>query len=116
MKKTRRFINKAKYSGGSEALKTFVKKNLTYPKQALIQRIEGTVFLSYEVSEKGKVHNISVINGLGYGCDAEAKRIVSLLDYPKVKNRGLKVNTKFRIKIHFKLPKQNPIKINYIVK
>lgn len=116
MKKTKKFINKAKYPGGSEALKKFIKRELTYPKQALIHKIEGTVFLSYEVSEKGKVHNISVINGLGYGCDKEAKRIISLLDYPNVKNRGIKVNTKFRIKIHFKLPNQNPIKINYIVK
>ena len=116
MKKTKRFINKAKYAGGSEALKQFVQKELTYPQQALIHKIEGTVFLSYEVSEKGKVHNISVINGLGYGCDEEAKRIISLLKYPNVKNRGIKVNTKFRIKINFKLPSLHPLKINYIIK
>tara|TARA_B100001250_G_scaffold144171_1_gene123418 strand:- start:22054 stop:22404 length:351 start_codon:yes stop_codon:yes gene_type:complete len=116
MNKTKKFINKAKYPGGAEALKKFVKQNLRYPNKALIHKIEGNVFLKYEVNETGKVHNISIINGLKYGCDEEAKRIINLLEYPKVKNRGIKVNTKFKIKIHFKLPKEQSIKINYIIK
>ena len=93
--KSKKFINKAKYVGGSKALKSFVKDNLRYPKEAFVNKIEGSVFMRYEVNEQGGVHNISVVNGLGYGCDEEAKRIVSLLKYPKVKNRGIKVNTKF---------------------
>ena len=52
------FIKKATYPGGSEALKKFVKNNLCYPKKALNHKIEGSVFLRYEVNEKGKVHNI----------------------------------------------------------
>ena len=112
--KSKQFIKKAEYPGGSEALKKFIKNNLRYPKEALMHRVEGSVFLRYEGNEEGKVHNISVINGLGYGCDEEAKRIIRLLKYSKVKNRGLKVNTKFKLTIHFKLPPVVPIKINYI--
>ena len=79
-----------------------------------MHRVEGSVFLRYEVNEEGKVHSISVINGLGYGCDKEAERIIRLLKYSQVKNRGMKVNTKFKLSIHFKLPSVVPIKINYI--
>ena len=112
--KSKHFIKKAEYPGGSEALKKFIKNNLRYPKEALMHRVEGSVFLRYEVNETGKVHSISVVNGLGYGCDKEAIRIVGLLKYPQVKNRGVKVNTKFRLTIRFKLPPTTPIKINYI--
>ena len=112
--KSTKFIRKAKYPGGSEAFKKFVKENLRYPKEALNNKIEGSVFLKYEVNEKSDIHNITVVNGIGYGCDEEAKRIISLLKYSQVKNRGMKVNTKFRISIHFKLPKITPLKINYI--
>ena len=114
--KSNNFIKKARYPGGSDALKRFVKHNLRYPKEALLHRVEGSVFLSYEVNEKGKVHNISALNGLGYGCDEEAKRLVSLLKYPQVRNRGVKVNTKFKLTIHFRLPRAAPLKVNYIIK
>ena len=113
--KPKKFIKKAEYPGGSEALKDFVKKNLRYPKEALSHKVEGNVYLKYEVNEIGKVHSISIINGLGYGCDEEAIRIVGLLKYPKVKNRGIRVNTKFKFTIYFKLPPVvHPVKINYI--
>ena len=114
--KSKHFIKKAEYPGGPEALKKFIKNNLRYPKEALNHRVEGSVFLRYEVNEKGKVHNIFVINGLGYGCDEEAERIIRLLKYPQIKNRGIKVNTKFKLAINFKLPKVTPLKINYIIK
>ena len=112
--KSKNFIKKAEYAGGGDALKKFVHQTLRYPKEALLHRVEGSVHLQYEVNEKGKVHSISVVNGLAYGCDEEAVRIIGLLKYPQVKNRGMKVNTKFKLAIHFKLPPTNPIEINYI--
>ena len=112
--KSKHFIKKAEYPGGSEALKKFIKNNLSYPKEALMHGVEGSVFLRYEVNEEGKVRSVSVISGLGYGCDKEAERIIRLLKYSQVKNRGMKVNTKFKLTIHFKLPPVVPIKINYI--
>ena len=112
--KSKKFIVKAEYPGGGDALKKFIRTNLIYPREALKHRIEGKVFLKYEVNERGMVHKISVVNGLGYGCDEEARRIVGLLKYPSVKNRGVKVNTKFRLAIDFRLPVTKPIQINYI--
>ena len=114
--KEKKFLRNAEYPGGSEALKKFVKENLRYPKEALLHRVGGKVFLKYEVNEKGKVHSIDLIKGIGYGCDEEAKRIVELLKYPSVKNRGVKVNTKFKLAVHFNIQRATPIKIKYIYK
>ena len=82
--------------------------------EALLHKVEGKVFLKYEINDRGKIHDVVVVNGIGYGCDKESKRIVRLLRYPSVKNRGVKVNTKFKITIHFNLPKSKQIRINYI--
>jgi len=112
--KDKKFVKKAEYPGGSEALKKFVKENLRYPQEAVLHRVEGKVFLKYEVNDKGKVHSVMVVNGIGYGCDEEAKRIVKLLKYPGQINKGVRINTKFKISIHFNLPKPKPIQIKYI--
>ena len=112
--KDKKFVKKAEYPGGSEALKKFVKENLRYPQEALLHRVEGKVFITYEVNDKGKVHSIVAVTGIGYGCDEEGKRIVKLLQYPSQINKGVRINTKFKIAIHFNLPKAITIKINYI--
>jgi len=112
--KDKKFVKKAEYPGGSEALKKFVKENLRYPQEAVLHRVEGKVFLKYEVNDKGKVHSVMVVNGIGYGCDEEAKRIVKLLKYPGQINKGVRINTKFKISIHFNFPKPKPIQIKYV--
>ena len=114
--KDKRFIKRAEYPGGSKALKSFIHNILRYPKSALENNIEGRVHLKYEVNERSQVHSIIIVKKLGYGCDEEAIRLVSLLDYSEVKNRGVKVNTKFKITINFILPKTPSLKINYILK
>ena len=112
--KDKKFVKKAEYPGGSEALKKFVKENLRYPQEAVLHRVEGKVFLKYEVNDKGEVHSVKVTNGIGYGCDEEAKRIVKLLKYPGQINKGVRINTKFKISIHFNFPKPKPIQIKYV--
>ncbi|MEC9208972.1 MAG: energy transducer TonB [Bacteroidota bacterium] len=112
----KKFVKKAEYPGGNQALKKFVKENLQYPQEALLHRVEGKVFLNYEVNDKGKVHSIKVTSGIGYGCDQEAKRIVGLLKFPSQINKGIRINTKFKITIPFNLPKSKTVKINYVYK
>lgn len=114
--KDKEFVKKPEYPGGRTALKEFVKNNLCYPKSALLYKVEGKVFLRYEVNNKGSVHSVKVVNGIGYGCDEEATRIIKLLKYPHQINKGVKINTKFKITIHFNLPKIKTIKVNYVLK
>ena len=96
MKKPRKvkdFLELPKYPGGHKDFESFIYKNLKYPKAALEKGIEGVVFLHYDVDDNGKVSNIIIEKGVGYGCDEEAIRLVGLIKYPKIKNRGVRVKT-----------------------
>lgn len=103
--KTKKFLELPRYGGGKEELKKFIAANLRYPKAALEARIEGKVLVAYEIDDNGFVHNPRVVKGIGYGCDEEAVRVVSLLRYKKVKNRGVRVRVNAKTHIIFTLPK-----------
>ena len=101
------------YRGGKKALLKFIDENLKYPEEALHQRIEGTVHLEYVVNGLGKIVNVKVLKGIGYGCDEEAIRLIKSLVYEKVYNEGLNTRTKRSMKIHFRLPKKKSVQLNY---
>ena len=113
-----KFINKAVYPRGENELKKFINKELKYPLIAKKNKIEGKVYLKFKINPKGKTYDVIVLRGIGYGCDKEAQRIVSLLKYEPAKNFKLKVTTYKKITIKFILPKDlkdEKIKINYII-
>ena len=122
-RKPESFIKNPVYPGGKKALDEFVKSNLKYPEEAIQNKIEGTVAIEYDVDVFGKVISTKVKHGIGYGCDEEAKRIVSMLRYPKKRYQGLRVVFHMTINIHFQLhhaskPVQQPVKFvyNYVEK
>ena len=108
-RKDKHFIKKPIYPGGLKAMRELIRKELKYPKEALEAKIEGTVYLRYEIDYKGKVISSKILSSLGYGCDEEAQRIVSKFKFEVPKGpRKLKVKFHKTIKINFKLPKQKP--------
>ena len=114
-KKDKNFIKKPIYDGGPKAMREFIKKNMRYPQEAFDAKIEGTVVIKYRVDHQGKVVDAKVISGLGYGCDEEAIRLVSLLTFKVPKSRGVKVLFNKSLKIHFRVPKKAPATISYTV-
>jgi TonB family protein len=100
----KRFLKLPEYPGGNKAFKEFILKNLRYPEAAIKHAIQGSVYLEYEVTDNGRVENAVVTAGLGYGCDEEAMRLIGLLKYGKVKNRGMRVKSKVKTRIDFRLP------------
>ncbi len=119
-KKKKNFIKIPKYPGGVNEFRKFIKENLKYPQEALENKIEGAVYIEYEVDDNGNIINPQVYKGIGYGCDEEAIRLVKLLKYEKVNNHGLRVKAKMKTKIVFKLPFDNKnnkkIEITYHIK
>ena len=113
--KQKKFIKKSIYPGGQSALMDFIKKHLKYPQQAIINQIEGNVVAVYKVNSQGIVFDIKIKKGIGYGCDAEAERIIRKLKYPKAINRKIRVTTSKKITIKFKLPKPRKTIINYTI-
>jgi len=93
-----------RYAGGSKAFRAFISQHLRYPKEAQDAKVEGFVVVEYEIDDNGVVHHPRVLKGLGYGCDEEAMRVVSMLRYEKVKNRGVRVKVTTKTNIVFSLP------------
>ena len=110
-KKDKHFIKKPTYEGGLTALREFIRKNMKYPKAALKEKIEGTVFVKYTVDHKGNVISTKVVSSLGHGCDEEAKRLVSLLKFQIPKIRKMRIQYHKSIQIHFRLPKVKEKKV-----
>ncbi|MDR4988730.1 MAG: energy transducer TonB [Bacteroidales bacterium] len=102
-KREKKFLNLPHLDGGRELLKKFIREHLRYPALALEKGIEGDVIIKYKVTGKGEVLDPEVVKGLGYGCDEEALRLVGMLRYQSVKNRGLRVITDNKIRIPFRL-------------
>jgi TonB family protein len=113
--KDKKFIAMPQYPGGNAALRRFIDENLKYPEEALEKQIEGTVYVSFTVSNEGNVEDIRATKGIGYGCDEEAIRIISLLRYEAARNRGLKVRSTMKTKINFRLPYVPAPVLNYTI-
>jgi TonB family protein len=115
MEKKKKFLKLPKYEGGKQGIKKIIDENLKYPAQALENKIEGTVLLSFTVDAMGKVQTVRVVHGIGYGCDEEAARVIKLLEFEKAINKGIRVTMQYRMKIHFRLPTppQNTVQLTY---
>ncbi len=103
------FLNRPEYPGGKEAFKEFVKKHLVYPEEAKSNRIEGIVHLNAAIDDNGIVGDVVVEKGVGGGCDEEAVRLIQSVRFGSVKNRGVRLKTRNRFRIEFKLPPQKKI-------
>ncbi|MDR1198118.1 MAG: energy transducer TonB [Prevotellaceae bacterium] len=128
-KKQKHFLIYPAYPGGNKAISEFISKNLRYPEQAVQNDISGSVHLQYVVTDDGIVESVKLQKGLGYGCDEEAVRVVKLLKFGKVKNRGVRLKTTKKIRINFnkviqkqeltyilKHKSDEPSKISYTIK
>ncbi len=107
-KKPKHFIQQPEFPGGPKELTKFIYENLRYPAEAVKAKIEGSVYLEYDIDYRGNVVETRVIQGLGYGCDEEAARVVKLLKFAVGRNRGVRVLFHQKAHIRFKLPK--PVK------
>ena len=108
-KKPKHFIAQPTYPGGSKAMTDFIYKNLRFPKLAAEAKLEGMVFLRYDIDDKGRVTDVLVIKSLGKGCDEEAVRVTKMLRFDVPKNRGLRVTFHKNLRIQFKMAK--PVEI-----
>lgn len=67
------------YPGGEQGINQFIKRELTYPEEALKDSIEGRVIVRYVVENDGSVGEIEVIQSVHPLLDEEAKRVVKAM-------------------------------------
>ncbi|HWV31747.1 MAG TPA: energy transducer TonB [Dyadobacter sp.] len=66
----------AEFPGGTKAMYKFIEANLRIPSEAKEAGISGKVFTSFYVETTGEITQVTVLKGLGYGCDEEAVQLV----------------------------------------
>lgn len=89
---------------GPAAMQKFIRDNLHYPEEARLKKIEGTVVVQFIVTKEGKITNVTLIRGIGYGCDEEAVRVTqSMPDWKPGKYKNKEVPVNFTLPIKFKL-------------
>jgi len=101
-----RLIKRPTYLGGKKAMSEFIQKNIIYPEEALKAKVEGMVMVYIDIDITGSVVKTRVKKKLGFGCDEEAIRVVSLLKFFVEKKRKVRITHHKNIKVHFRLPKE----------
>ncbi|TGD82243.1 energy transducer TonB [Hymenobacter wooponensis] len=69
------------FPGGEEAMRAFLRNKLQYPQEALNRRVGGKVFVSFLVTEEGRIRDAKIVKGLGAGLDEEALRLVRIMPW-----------------------------------
>jgi protein TonB len=97
--------NYPEFPGGHSAFIKFLSRNLKYPANAVERGIEGKVLISFIIEKNGRLSNIKILRGIGYGCDEEAIRVLEKSPEwkPGIQNKQ-KVRVAYTLPINFNLP------------
>lgn len=91
----------SKKSGGNDGLIRFIRQNLRWPPEA--PQEGGKVYVSFVIDKTGSIRDAEVVKGIHPAMDAEALRVVQLLDYQFTQGRanGQPVSVSYTIPIIF---------------
>ena len=100
------------YPGGETALYAFISKETKYPEEAREQGITGKVFVQFIVEKDGSVDSVWVKRSAHPLLDAEAMRVVQLVDGWKPATQNDKpVRVQYMLPISFTMPAEDLEKI-----
>jgi periplasmic protein TonB len=92
------------FPGGDESRIKFLTDNIKYPQMAKESGIQGTVYVTFVIDERGRVADVKVLRGIGGGCDEEAIRVVKMMPpWNAGKQSGKPVRVQFNMPIKFTL-------------
>ena len=97
--------NNPKFIGGNNEMYKFLEQYLKYPKSARKNGIEGTVFIGIVIEKDGSVTNVHVKRGISEDCNAEAVRVIKLLNkkWTVGDYNGQPIRFAYTVPIKFKL-------------
>ncbi|WP_299252544.1 energy transducer TonB [uncultured Cytophaga sp.] len=84
----------------------YIQRKMIYPEDAKQRKVTGVVYVSYVITETGKVTNVEVIKGRGIdpSCDAEAVRVIkSMPDFTPGNQNGETKKVRITQRIKFTL-------------
>lgn len=92
------------FPGGDEALRKYLAQSVKYPVIAQENGIQGRVFVSFVVNQKGEVTNVRVARPFDPNLDKEAVRVVqSMPKWAPGMQRGKAVKVSYTVPINFVL-------------
>ncbi|NQV02094.1 MAG: M56 family metallopeptidase [Bacteroidia bacterium] len=95
------------FNQGKDELYSYLGKNIKYPDEAKLNGTRGTVFVTFVIEADGSVTNVTVLRGIGSGCDEEAVRVVeSMPKWTPGTQDGKPVRVSFNLPIKYKLAKE----------
>jgi TonB family protein len=93
------------FSGGNDSLQAFLKRNIRYPQQAKINRIQGRVYIGFMVDRNGKIVNPNILSSASPELDEEAMRVVKLMpDWTPGTAGGSAIDVQYILPIDFISP------------
>jgi len=105
------------FPGGYNALQEYLRKNIRYPAEAQKANVTGRVFASFIVRKDGQITDVSLLKGLGFGCDEEAVRVIEAMPrWTPGSQSGAVLNVKYNLAILFGVPYPKAKKISRIIR
>lgn len=90
------------FPGGFRAMRDYLIRNVEYPKPAAKEKISGKVYTSFVVETDGRLTNIQILKGLGFGCDEEAVRVVKAMPrWQPGKQTGRPLRVRYNLPVLF---------------
>lgn len=94
----------AKPIGGIASFYKYIGENMKYPVEARRFGVEGKVFIQFVINADGTLSDLTIIKGIGGGCDEEAIRVVSKSpNWIPGRQRGQPIRQRYTMPIIFKL-------------
>ncbi|MCK9292053.1 MAG: energy transducer TonB [Bacteroidales bacterium] len=92
------------FPGGQAKMLEFIATNIKYPPMARESGIQGRVFVNFVVEPDGSVSGVTILRGIGGGCDEEAIRVIqSMPKWTPGRQRGKAVRVSFNLPVRFTL-------------
>lgn len=92
------------FPGGQIAMLQYLMKNIKYPEQAMKERIQGRVTVSFIIEKDGSISDVKAVRSVHPLLDKEAVRMVkSMPKWSPGKNNGKPVRVRFNLPVMFKL-------------
>ena len=82
----------------------YIYSNVSYPKVAKENKLEGRVIAQFIVDKDGSIINIKILRDLGAGCGDEVTRVLkSMPKWIPGKQRGKAIKVQYTLPVNFKL-------------
>jgi TonB family protein len=89
---------------GLKDFTTHIQKTLKYSEEAVKNKVDGRIFIEFVIEKDGKISDIKLLKGLGYGLDEEAIRVISNYgNWIPGQQRGKKVRVRYSLPIMISL-------------